>query len=468
MGEGVLIGLDVGTTSSKAVVYTPEGQALADGRAPTIWSSTASGVQMDARDLLASAIEAVQQALAKTSGVAVLGLGVASMGESGVLLDRHERPVAPVIAWHDTRDRVELAELDARLGADTFSARTGLPFIPQWSLTKHHWLVRHHLAATDAVRRLNIAEWIVRGLGGEEVSELSLASRTGWLDLAARTWWVESLLATEIKESLLPPLVTAGTALGSVVSSEVSTALAGAVLTVAGHDHQAAAVGVGAIQEGDELDSCGTAEALVRTVRPNLPKETIAELAHVGITTGWHVLAQRWCLLGGTEGGRTLQRVRALLGEGGEDLDALDSAALAVPTSEMRGLVLEVTPETVEVIGAKDSTRPGHIWRLALEHVTSEAKLTHMAMSRLSGPHSQLVVTGGWSNSRALLHVKRDMLGPLQRPGISQAGCRGAALLAGLAAGVYDTTDQFPDPGLQRTSLGAPPEPTVLLDPHRA
>jgi sugar (pentulose or hexulose) kinase len=446
VGEGVLIGLDVGTTSSKAVVYTTEGHAVADGRAPTIWSTTASGVQMDARDLLAGAIEAVNQALARTSGVAVLGLGVASMGESGVLVDRHGRPVAPVIAWHDTRDRVELAELGARLGADTFSARTGLPFLPQWSLTKHHWLVRHHTEAAEAVRRLNIGEWIVHGLGGEEASELSLASRTGWLDLATRTWWAESLSATEMKESLLPPLVTAGTALGGVANSAVSTTLAGAVLTVAGHDHQAAAVGAGAVQAGDELDSCGTAEALVRTVQPNLPEETIAELARAGITTGWHVLAQRWCLLGGTEGGRTLQRVRALLGEDGEDLHALDAAALGVSPLDMRGLVLEVTSERVVVRGANENTRPEHIWRSALEHVTREAKLTHVAMSRLSGPLGHLVVTGGWSNSRALLNVKRDMLGPLERSGVSQAGCRGAALLAGLAAGVYETTDQFPDP----------------------
>lgn len=446
MVDGVLIGLDVGTTSSKAVVYTPEGRAVADGRAPNIWSSSPSGVQMDARDLLASAMQAVNQALAQTSSVAVLGLGVASMGESGVLLDRHGRPLAPVIAWHDTRDRVELAELDARLGANTFSARTGLPFIPQWSLTKHHWLVRHHLAAREAVRRLNIGEWIVFGLGGEEASELSLASRTGWLDLATRTWWAESLSATAMQESLLPALVTAGTALGRVDSSEVSSPLAGAVLTVAGHDHQAAAVGVGAIHEGDELDSCGTAEALVRTVQPNLPEEAIAELARGGITTGWHVLAQRWCLLGGTEGGRTLERVRALLGENGEDLDALDAAALAVSLLKVKGLVLEVTPERVVIKGANENTRPGHIWRSALEHVTSEAKLAHATMSRLAGPHRRLIVTGGWSNSGALLSVKRDVLGPLERSSVSQAGCRGAALLAGLAAGVYETTDHFPDP----------------------
>ena len=202
----------------------------------------------------------------------------------------------------------------------------------------------------------------------------------------------------------------------------------------------------GLIHEGDELDSCGTAEALLRTVQPNLPAETIAELARGGITTGWHVLAQRWCLLGGTEGGRTLQRVRALLGGDGEDLDALDAAALALSPLNVTGLALEVTPERVVIKGVNERTRPEQIWRLALEHVTSEAKVTHAAMSRLSGPHRRLIVTGGWSNSSALLSVKRDMLGPLERSGVSQAGCRGAALLAGLAAGAYETTEHFPDP----------------------
>ena len=337
MDDGVLIGLDVGTTSSKAVVYTTEGRAVADGRTPTVWRSTPSGAEIDARDLLEGAIDAMNQALGRTSSVTVLGLGVASMGESGVLLDRRATPVAPVIAWHDSRDHVELADLDVRLGADNFSARTGLPFRTQWSLTKHHWLVRHHPAVRDAVRRLNISEWIVRGLGGEEASELSLASRTGWLDLVTRTWWADSMSATAMKESLLPPLVTAGTALGTVANTEVSTQLTGAVLTVAGHDHQAAVVGVGAIHQGDELDSCGTAEALLRTVHPNLPQEAVAELARAGVTTGWHVLPERWCLLGGTEGGRTLQRVRALLGEDGEDLDALDRAALATSPSDVGG-----------------------------------------------------------------------------------------------------------------------------------
>jgi len=92
---------------------------------------------------------------------------------------------------------------------------------------------------------------------------------------------------------------------------------------VAGHDHQAAAIGVGALHPGDQLDSCGTAEALVRAIKPGLPPSAIADLAVAGITTAWHATAARWCLLGATQGGLALQRVLALLGKGTPDLPEL-------------------------------------------------------------------------------------------------------------------------------------------------
>ncbi len=114
---------------------------------------------------------------------------MASLGESGVLLDQRGEPVAPVIAWHDTRDHAELEHLRHAITAQDFAAMTGLPLRQQWSLTKHRWLLDNVPAARSAVRRLNVAEWIVRGLGGEEATEQSLASRTGWLRLAQRSWW---------------------------------------------------------------------------------------------------------------------------------------------------------------------------------------------------------------------------------------------------------------------------------------
>ena len=136
----LFVGLDVGTTTSKAVVFTEDGDPVASGRATTPWTVTDSGAELDATALLDAAKSAIAQALADCPPGPVGGLGVASLAESGVLLDRRGESVAPIIAWHDTRDNAELESLREAVGAQNFSATTGLPMRQQWSLTKHRWL----------------------------------------------------------------------------------------------------------------------------------------------------------------------------------------------------------------------------------------------------------------------------------------------------------------------------------------
>ncbi len=108
-------GLDVGTTSSKAVVYGADGAVLGTGRAATHWDVGPQGTQTDAEVLWRSARDALSEAAA-AAGLPVTAVGVTSMGESGVLTDARERPLAPVIAWHDDRD-------DARGGRSRRTAR---------------------------------------------------------------------------------------------------------------------------------------------------------------------------------------------------------------------------------------------------------------------------------------------------------------------------------------------------------
>jgi sugar (pentulose or hexulose) kinase len=432
MSEKLYVGLDVGTNSSKAVVFTEAGEAVAAGHADTPWSFTTTGAELDAGALLVATKAAVAQALSNCPDGEVAGLGVTSLAESGVLLDPHGTPVAPVIAWHDTRDDAELAELGRVVTARDFAAATGLPLRQQWSLTKHRWLMDHVPAARSAVRRLNVAEWIVRGLGGDEATEQSLASRTGWLRLAERSWWTDTLEWSGARESLMPPLVTAGTPLGRVSAAAGVPRLTGAVLTLAGHDHQAAVIGAGADGPGDELDSCGTAEALVRTIAPTLSPSVVADLAEAGITTGWHAVADHWCLLGATQGGLALQRILALLGKGSADLPTFDAEALALPAP---GVTVAAPPfGRLDILGVGDGVGPAHVWRAALEAVTEQAAEIHEAMTTVSGPHRTLVVTGGWSRSAGVVEIKRRRLGELVLADVAEAGARGAALLAAKAA----------------------------------
>ena len=232
----------------------------------------------------------------------------------------------------------------------------------------------------------------------------------------------------------MPPLVTAGTPLGRVSADAGLPRLTGAVLTLPATITRPPSIGAGADGPGDELDSCGTAEALVRTVLHRLlPPAVVADLAQAGITAGWHAVADHWCLLGATQGGLALQRVLALLGKDQADLPALDAAALALPGP---GVTVAAPPfGRLDILGVADGVGPAHVWRAALEAVTDQAAEIHDAMSRVSGPHRTLVVTGGWSRSAGSSRSSGARFGELVRADVGRSGrARSRGVLAARGA----------------------------------
>lgn len=433
-----IVGLDVGTTSVKAVVFTLDGHIVATGRMAYQWDFAPFGAEIAATVLADAAHAALREAIDTTPPGPILAIGIASIGESGVLLDGSNRPLGPVIAWHDKRDSVELAQLADEIGVDRFSSVTGLPFRHQWSLTKHRWFSGSHPDVRNIELRLNVAEWIAFSLGAAPATELSLASRTGWFDVINKTWWGEALQWSRMNEDALPELVTAGTCLGSVASGVVSPRLAGAAITIAGQDHQSAAVGLGATMVGAEVDSCGTAEALVRTVDPISSRSAILALAQIGVTVGWHALPGKWCLLAGTEGGLILGRALSALGIKDFGAGGLDEAAREITAPAVRAFVDD--SGLLGFHGVGDDASPAELWRSTIELVTDQVTALHDSMSDIVGGHRELIVTGGWSASGALRDCKQRRLGEFSRPDVTEAGARGAAIFAGMAAGLW------PDP----------------------
>jgi sugar (pentulose or hexulose) kinase len=456
--QELLVGVDVGTTLCKAaVVRAADGAEVAHGAAPTPWTEVPTGAELAPERLLEAALAATAAALEQAPAGPVAGVGVTSMAETGVLLDRAGRPVAPAIAWHDARGEAEAARLGADLGAERFSARTGLPVRALLSIAKYAWLRDHLPAVADAVRWLGVAEWVVHGLGGEQVAELSLASRTGLLELERRAWWDEALAWAGMPPGLLAGLVQAGSPAGRAGGDRLPR-LAGAALTVAGHDHLSASVGAGATRPGDLFDSCGTAEALVRAVPPPVAPADVGRLVADHVTVGWHVLPGRHALLGASRAGLALRRFLALLGVDERGREALDGAAAAAPPGS-RGLrVREVFGDRSALEGIGPDPSPALVWRAALEAVTGRAAELRASIESVAGPSRRLVLAGGWSNNPAARSVKRAMLGPFERPPVTQAGARGAALLAGIAAGRFAGVDDLPDPGRQPAAGSREPE----------
>jgi sugar (pentulose or hexulose) kinase len=435
-------GLDVGTTSSKAVVYGEDGAVLGTGRATTPWVVGSQGTETDAATLWRSAVEALSAA-AEAAGVPVRAVGVTSMGESGVLTDASEQPLTPVIAWHDDRDSDEVADLADALGAETFGGITGKPLRGQFSLTKHRWFRQHAPASRAAAMRFDVAGWVVRRLGGDFVIELSLAGRTGWLDIARRDWWDEGLAWSGAARALMPPLVQAGVPVGTVTSAAVSPLLHGAVLTLAGHDHQASALGARAVGPGHELDSSGTAEALVRTV-PTVPsRPDVARLAAAGVTTDPSIEPGHWSLLGGTEGGLAQNRVLELLGVGPGGLARLDAAAEQAPDG--RVVVGGLGSDALTLGGLAGGVGPGEVWKAVVAAAADEALELHRAMDDVVGPAARVVVTGGWRHSLEVMRAKAARFDHLEVSAVEEAGALGAAVLAARAAGAIGPNDHLVD-----------------------
>jgi sugar (pentulose or hexulose) kinase len=289
-----------------------------------------------------------------------------------------------------------------------------------------------------AVRWLNIAEWVVKRLGGDEVAEPSLSSRTGMLDLHARAPYADALAWAGLREDLLPPLAEAGTPAGRAILPEAR----GALLTVAGHDHLVAGVGVGVVAPGDALDSCGTAEALARIVAPPLSPEQVLRALAGDVSVGWHVAPGRQALQAALWSGLALREVLAALGVEDGARSELGALAAAAPLEDAPVVELDLRAAVRRPLRLP-AAEPHLVWKAAIDATAREAQRVLAHIDAVAGEHGKLVITGGLARDPAFLAAKRER-GGVSAPPVLEAGCRGAALLAGVAAGVYPDVDHLP------------------------
>jgi sugar (pentulose or hexulose) kinase len=420
----LVLGLDVGTTAVKAAVFDAGGTEVATGRAPTPWRVVPTGAEVDPDELLAAAVAAAREAVAAAGEHRIVAIGVASVAETGVLLDRDDRPVVPGIAWHDSRGAGQAQRLADDL--PEFAARVGLPPAPLCSLAKYRWLRENVPESARGVRWMNVAEWIVHGLGGEPRPELSLSSRTGFFDLHAKQPYEQALSWADAPRELVAEPVPAGTPMGTSSLPETR----GAILTVGGHDHLAAAVGAGAAGDGDVLDSCGTAEAFVRASAP-LPPDRVAQAVANDITVGWHAAEGRQCLLGAQWSGAWLRDVLAGLGIEPDDRAPVEAAALALETAGPPARTLRGIGDAA----ALEGLAPAAAYHVALDAVGTGGAAILERMAAVAGPARRLVVTGGWAAGEAARAVKQRHLGSFElSPALSTGAAQGAAVAAKAAA----------------------------------
>jgi sugar (pentulose or hexulose) kinase len=388
---------------------------------------------MDPGALASAAIAAAADLTHSIDARRVLGLGVTGMAEAGVLLDASGRALGPILAWHDPRG--DLETIRREIGQEAFERTVGMPLDATPSLAKILWLRQHLPETKRAVVFLSVPEWVVRSFGGSPMSELSLASRTGLLDVATGQPWpaAEALLA----RNLLAELRVAGTPAGRAQGADLPAALRGAALTVAGHDHQTAALAAGAAKPDSMLNSLGTAEAFVRCLDGPLEPQARRRMAAQRITTGRGVLADRYTVLAGMRTGLALEQVAGLLGA---DTSA---ARFALGESALSASHLpDTTARTVDDVIAHarqwvaDGVAAAEVWATAVRDLSTLSACVLERLNHELGPPREVVVCGGWARNPAILSAKRRQYGSFRTCPLDEPGAAGAALLAGCAAGV--------------------------------
>ncbi|MFN3331974.1 MAG: FGGY-family carbohydrate kinase [Caldilinea sp.] len=452
-----MIGLDIGTTGCKAMIFAEDGRILSQVRREyTIQTLQPSWAEQDAEQVWALAWQCLREAVAALSDDPPTALAISCQGEAVIPVDAEGRALRPAILGMDTRTTAENAWLVETFGAEALFQRTGMPVHTINTLPKLLWLQRHEPDLwRNAHQFLLYEDFFLRRLGGEAVISVCLASRTQMMNLASADWDDDILARCQIERSRLaqPAPVTGGVVgkLRSELKQELG--LADDLLLVSGgHDQACAALGSGVIAPGLAMVSTGTAEVVeVAMATPTLAPA----LRNGGISVYRHVVPGLYVAMTlNHSGGLLLRWFRDTLGRwemeqasmsGADAYDLLLQDAPSGPT----GLLLlphfagSGTP-TLDVhskgaiLGMTFATTKADLAKAVLEGLTYELRI-NLDLLRAAGVQiDELHAVGGGARSELWLQLKADICNtPLRVPLVTDAACLGAALLAGVGVGLY-------------------------------
>ena len=286
------LGIDLGTSSVKAVIVDESEAIVAQASAPLAVSRPQPLFsEQDAQDWWRAAVESLLR-LPAAARARVRGIGLSGQMHGATLLDSADQPLRPAILWNDGRSAAECLELEER--EPRARAITGNIMMPGFTAPKLKWVARHEpelFARTATV--LLPKDFLRLKLTGERVSEMSDASGTGWLDVARRDWSDAMLAATGLSRANMPRLVE-GNAVSGQLTAQVAEQLGINRVPVAGGagDNAASAVGMGIIAPGQAFLSLGTSGVLFAVTdrfRPN-PERAAHAFCHA-IPGIWHQMA---------------------------------------------------------------------------------------------------------------------------------------------------------------------------------
>lgn len=443
----VALGIDLGTTAVKVGAFdVASGRPVAVSSQPYDLSTPQPDwVEVEAETYWDRTVRGVREVMRRAGREAsAVSVGLASQGQTFVVLDAQGRPLRPAIVWIDTRAHEELEDFAKAVDFGRFYRNTGVPFPSVIdSAPKIMWVKRHEPELFAAARHiLVLPAFIALRLTGEPVADPGNAGSTGLLDEATLGWWPEAVTAAGVDPALLGRAAPSGSAIGGL-TPEAARELGlpeGIPVGAGANDQSAAAVAVGNRQPGQLSATIGTAMAVVGTVEPT------EEAYSAGLLVGRHPLGGALSILAYAKTGAVLLtwfRRAFGLEESYEDLtheaahapvgcDGLTCiphlAGMGTPSFEegVHGAFLNV--------GLQHQRH--HFLRAMVEAVCFGARDSVDQIRAVGAFSGDLIVSGGATQSPSWMQALADCLQlPVRVPECAEAACRGGALLGLIAAG---------------------------------
>ncbi|MGD0724275.1 MAG: FGGY family carbohydrate kinase [Spirochaetia bacterium] len=449
------LGIDVGTTGCKASVFSAKGECLAFAYNEYDMVRPRPGwLELDPSDVWARVRKSIGSAVRGAREDPVKALSVSSMGEAMVPVSRDRRILGNSLLLIDSRGEEYMPLLSSGLGAERLYRINGNILGIQFSLPKLMW-IRDHTPEIYAGtwKFLLWSGFVSFMLGAEPAVDYSLANRTLLFDVDACAWSKEIAGIAGIDLSKLPDPVPAGTRIGTVsgpIAEELGLPTSTAI--VAGtHDQCANALGCGVTDAGFGMSGMGT----YLTILPVFTgRKTPEVMMRWGLNTEHHAAPGRFVSFIYNQGGLLLKWYRDTFARADKEaaersgrdvyadliseIPAGPSSVFVLPHFTVTGPPEFVTDSSGVIVGLKLDTTRGDILKGIMEGVVFYHKTVVDSVAEAGIALQELRAVGGGSKSDAWLQISADILGmPVVRAKVAEAGCLGAAILAGTGIGAF-------------------------------
>jgi len=455
-GQDVLIGIDVGTSSTRVVAFDLSGKTLASAvNEYPLLTPRPNWAEQNPDDWWTATRLGLKSVTSKINPARVAGLSFSGQMHGSVFLDADDRVIRPALLWCDGRTAAECQEAMKKIGKSKFLATIKNPALTSFTLPKVLWLRHHEPKNFVRLKTLLLPKDYVRfKLTGKKAMDIADGAGTAMMEVGRKRWAEDILEKLGIPISIMPKLVESSAVAGTITAeaAQLTGLLAGTPVVAGAGDQPAGAVGVGVIDEGQMMVSLGTSGVIFAPVRKATPDSSLALAAfdHAVPKASYYM----GCIL---SAGGALQWYRNQLGR--EEiaearrlkLDPYDllthHAAATEPGAEglffLPYLMGERSPHNdpdarAAFVGLSIRHTKGHMTRAVIEGVCFALRDCLEAVQKLKVEVTEIRATGGGARSPFWMQILADVLGvKVQCVESAEGPALGAAILAGVGTGTY-------------------------------